>query len=148
MSFEHCTEMMTKCFNSRHKDPDQRFSDCQKVEKLLKAICCSLLIRTFLATLSALADTFHSRLLVFTDLPNSNIARASTGSVAYPRSTLDRLAAAEAEADLETALADAAADEVTADGDVAADVHTEIMSLTGSMFWIQIKVSLRKNGKR
>jgi hypothetical protein len=47
--------------------------------------------------------------------------------VAYPRSTLDRLAAAEAEADLETALGDAVADEVTADGDVA-DVHTEIMS--------------------
>jgi hypothetical protein len=46
--------------------------------------------------------------------------------VAYPRSTLDRLAAAEAEADLETALGDVAADEVTADGDVA-DVHTEIM---------------------
>jgi hypothetical protein len=47
---------------------------------------------------------------------------------------------------LETTLGDAAADEVTADGDVA-DVHTEIMSLMGSMFWIRIAVSLRKSGK-
>ena len=38
LSFERCTEMMTKCFNTLHKDPDQRFSDRQKVEKLLKAI--------------------------------------------------------------------------------------------------------------
>jgi hypothetical protein len=41
MSFERCTKIMTKCFNTLHKDPDQRFSDCQKVEKLLKAIRCS-----------------------------------------------------------------------------------------------------------
>jgi hypothetical protein len=34
MSFERCS-------NTLHKDPDQRFSDCQKVEKLLKAIRCS-----------------------------------------------------------------------------------------------------------
>jgi hypothetical protein len=91
-------------------------------------------------------------LLIFTGLPNSNIGRAGTGSVAYPRLTLDRLAAAEAEADLETALGDAVAyevtaDEVTADGDVAV-VHTEIMSLTVSMFRIQIAVSLHKSGKR
>jgi hypothetical protein len=32
---------MTKCFNTLHKDPDQQFSDRQKVEKLLKLICCS-----------------------------------------------------------------------------------------------------------
>jgi hypothetical protein len=41
MSFERCTEIMTKCFNTLHKDPDQRFSDRQKVEKILKAIRCS-----------------------------------------------------------------------------------------------------------
>jgi hypothetical protein len=41
MSFEHCTEIMAKCFNTLHKDPDQRLSDHQKIEKLLKAICCS-----------------------------------------------------------------------------------------------------------
>jgi hypothetical protein len=105
------------------------------------------LTRTFLATLSALVDTFPSRLLVFTDLPNLNIARAGTGSVAYPQLTVDRLAAAEAGADLETTLGDAAADEVTVDGDVA-DVHTEIISSTGLTFWIQIAVSLRKSGKR
>ena len=40
MSFEKCTEVMTKCFNTLHKDPDQRYSDRQKVEKLLKAIKC------------------------------------------------------------------------------------------------------------
>jgi hypothetical protein len=40
MSFERCTKIMTKCFNMLHKDPDQRYSDRQKVEKLLKAICC------------------------------------------------------------------------------------------------------------
>jgi hypothetical protein len=78
--------------------------------------------------------------------PNSNIARAGTGSVEYPRSTLDRPTAAEAEADLETALGDGVADEVTADGDVA-DVHTETMSLTGSTFRIQIAVSLHRSGK-
>jgi hypothetical protein len=40
MSFKKCTEVMTKCFNTLHKDPDQRYSDRQKVEKLLKAIKC------------------------------------------------------------------------------------------------------------
>jgi hypothetical protein len=35
MSFEKCTEVMTKCFNTLHKDPDQCYSDRQKVEKLL-----------------------------------------------------------------------------------------------------------------
>jgi hypothetical protein len=40
MGFEKCTEIMTKCFNTLHKDPDQRLSDRQKVEKLLKAIKC------------------------------------------------------------------------------------------------------------
>jgi hypothetical protein len=40
MSFEKCTKIMTKCFNTLHKDPDQRYSDRQKVEKLLKAIRC------------------------------------------------------------------------------------------------------------
>jgi hypothetical protein len=41
MSFERCTEIMTKCFNTLHKDPNQRYSDRQKVEKLLKAIRCT-----------------------------------------------------------------------------------------------------------
>jgi hypothetical protein len=27
MSFERCTEIMTKCVNTLHKDPDQRYSD-------------------------------------------------------------------------------------------------------------------------
>jgi hypothetical protein len=41
MSFERCTEIMTKCFNTLHKDPDQRYSNHQEVEKLLKAIHCT-----------------------------------------------------------------------------------------------------------
>jgi hypothetical protein len=41
MSFERCTEIMMKCFNTLHKDPDQRYSDQRKVEKLLKAIRCT-----------------------------------------------------------------------------------------------------------
>jgi hypothetical protein len=40
MSFEKCTEIMTKCFNTLHKDPDHHYSPRQKVEKLLKAIKC------------------------------------------------------------------------------------------------------------
>jgi hypothetical protein len=40
LSFEKVTEIMTKCFNTLHKDVDQRYSDRQKVEKLLKAIQC------------------------------------------------------------------------------------------------------------
>ena len=40
MSFKKVTEMMTKCFNTLHKDPDECYSDRQKVEKLLKAIKC------------------------------------------------------------------------------------------------------------
>ena len=40
MSFEKCTKVMTKCFNTLHKDPDQHYSDRQKIEKLLKAIKC------------------------------------------------------------------------------------------------------------
>jgi hypothetical protein len=79
--------------------------------------------------------------------PNSNIARAGTGSVEYLRSTLVLIVAAEAEAALETAPGDAVAVEVTADGDVE-DVHMETMSLTGSTFRIQIAVSLHKSGKR
>ena len=31
---------MTKCFNTLHKDIDQRYSNRQKVEKLVKAIQC------------------------------------------------------------------------------------------------------------
>jgi hypothetical protein len=102
------------------------------------------LTKTFLATLSALADTFRSKSLESTDQLSLNTARVDTGNVEYPRSTLDRPAAAEAEADLETALEDAAADEVTADGDVA---DAEIMSLTGSTFQIRIAALLRKNGR-
>jgi hypothetical protein len=40
MNFEKCMEIMTKCFNTLHKDPDQSYSDQQKVERLLKAIKC------------------------------------------------------------------------------------------------------------
>ena len=40
MSFEKCTKIMTKCFNTLHKDVDQQYSDQQKVKKILKAICC------------------------------------------------------------------------------------------------------------
>ena len=40
LSFEKVTEIMTKCFNTLHKDVDQCYSDHQKVEKLLKAIQC------------------------------------------------------------------------------------------------------------
>ena len=40
MSFEKVMEMMTKCFNMLHKDPDEHYSDRQKVEKLLKTIKC------------------------------------------------------------------------------------------------------------
>jgi hypothetical protein len=40
MSFEKCTEIMTKCFNTLHKDPDQHYLDQQKVKKLLKSIHC------------------------------------------------------------------------------------------------------------
>ena len=40
LSFEKVTEIMTKCFNTLHKDVDQRYLDHQKVEKLLKAIQC------------------------------------------------------------------------------------------------------------
>ena len=40
MSFKQCTEIMMKCFNMLHKDPDQHYSPRQKVEKLLKAIKC------------------------------------------------------------------------------------------------------------
>jgi hypothetical protein len=31
---------MKECLNALHKDPDQRYSDQQKVEKLLRAIRC------------------------------------------------------------------------------------------------------------
>jgi hypothetical protein len=40
MPFEKCTEIMMKCFNTLHKDPDQYYSYWQKVEKLLKVIKC------------------------------------------------------------------------------------------------------------
>jgi hypothetical protein len=155
MSFEHCTKIMTKCFNTLHKDPDQHYSDRQKVEKLLKAIRCSdpellaakaIIDQNFPRNFIALVDTSPSKLLVFTGLPNLNIGRAGTGNMAYLWSTLTQLAAAKAEADLETALGDAVADEVTSDGDVE-DVHM-VMSLMGSMFWTQIAVSLHKSGKR
>ena len=41
MSFEKCIEIMTKCFNMLHKDPDQCYLDQQKVEKLLKSYLAS-----------------------------------------------------------------------------------------------------------
>jgi hypothetical protein len=40
MSFEKCMEIMMKCFNTLHKDPDQCYFDRQNVEKLLKVIKC------------------------------------------------------------------------------------------------------------
>ena len=40
LSFEKVTEIMTKCFNTLHKDVNQRYLDHQKVEKLLKVIQC------------------------------------------------------------------------------------------------------------
>jgi hypothetical protein len=40
MNFERCTKIMTKCFKMFHTDPNQHYSNRQKVEKLLKAICC------------------------------------------------------------------------------------------------------------
>ena len=36
MSFEKVTEMMTKCFNTLHKDPDDHYLDHQKVEKTIE----------------------------------------------------------------------------------------------------------------
>ena len=104
----------------------------------------ALSINNILVISLVLADTFCSKLLVSTDQPNLNIARVGTGSVEYPRSTLDQAAVAEAEANLDTALEDAVADEVTADGDVA---DAEIMSLTGSTFQIRIAALPRKNGR-
>lgn len=53
MSFEKLTEIMTKCFNTLHKDPDQRYSDRQKVKKLLKTIHCQ---DTELATGKVIVD--------------------------------------------------------------------------------------------
>jgi hypothetical protein len=38
MTFERYTELMTKCFHTLWKDPDQALSGHQKVEKLLKGI--------------------------------------------------------------------------------------------------------------
>ena len=38
MTFERYIELLAKCFNTLHKDPDQRLSDRQKVETLLKGI--------------------------------------------------------------------------------------------------------------
>jgi len=38
MTFERYTELLTKCFQTLHKDVDQRYSDRQKVEKFLKGI--------------------------------------------------------------------------------------------------------------
>ena len=38
MTFERYTELMTKCFQTLHKDADQRYSDRQKVEKFLKGV--------------------------------------------------------------------------------------------------------------
>ena len=40
LELEKVTEIMTKCFNTLHKDVDQHYSDHQKVKKLLKAIQC------------------------------------------------------------------------------------------------------------
>ena len=57
------TGIMIKCFNTLHEDPDQRYSDQQKVEKLLKAIKCqdSELSVAKLIILLAHLTTFHSR---------------------------------------------------------------------------------------
>ena len=40
LSFEKVSKILTKCFNTLEKDLDQRYSDCQKVDKLLKVIQC------------------------------------------------------------------------------------------------------------
>jgi len=119
----------------------------------LKAIRCSdpellaakaIIDQKFPRNFIGACGYFSQQELKSTGQLNLNTARVGTGSVEYPRSTLDQAAAAEAEADLETALEDAVADEVTADGDVA---DAEIMSLTGSMFQIRIAALPHKNGR-
>jgi hypothetical protein len=40
LNFERCTEIMTKCFNTLYKDVDERYTERQKVEKLIQAIRC------------------------------------------------------------------------------------------------------------
>ena len=40
LSFEKVSKIMTKCFNTLHKDVDQHYSNHQKAKKLLKAIQC------------------------------------------------------------------------------------------------------------
>jgi hypothetical protein len=38
LSFEKVMEIMSKSFSTLDKDPDERYSECQKVEKLLQCI--------------------------------------------------------------------------------------------------------------
>ena len=58
LPFEKCIEIMTKCFNTLHKDPDERYSDRRKVEKLLKMIKCQ---DTELLAAKSLIDERFSR---------------------------------------------------------------------------------------
>jgi hypothetical protein len=38
LSFERCTEILSKCFQTLQKDPDERYSEKRKVDKLLEII--------------------------------------------------------------------------------------------------------------
>ena len=112
MSFERCTEIMTKCFNTLHKDPDQRFSDRQKVEKLLKAIRCS--DPELLAAKAIIDQNFPRNFIGACGYFSQQVARVhGPAQLEYRQSSHRKrgisavdtrpIAAAEAEADLETA---------------------------------------------
>jgi hypothetical protein len=93
MSFERCTDITTKCFNTLHKDPDQRYSDQRKVEKLLKAIYVvptrNLLRRKSSwkantdVTSLALVATFHSKFPESTDQPSWSTDKSNPVSAAF-----------------------------------------------------------------
>jgi hypothetical protein len=92
MSFEHCTEVMTKCFNTLHKDPDQRYFDREKVEKLLRVIRCqdpellaarSLSTSNTRAILSAPVVISRNKWLAYTNQRSWNIDRTNIKSVVY-----------------------------------------------------------------
>jgi hypothetical protein len=129
MTFEQCTEVMSKCFQTLHKDPeDQRYSEKRKVEKLLEAMRKSSRKVYTETTSPTPADTFHSKFREFTHQLSWSTVEANPVSAAFMLSTVRQVAADGDEAAMEDALAVAVV--AAEDEDVLAEAGDNAIILT------------------
>jgi hypothetical protein len=157
MSFERCAEIMTKCFNTLHKDPDQIYSDQRKLEKLLKAICCTdreliaanvfvdqqhgcVRLRWSLRLLFPTTTSFQSP---WTSSAGWSTAKPNPVNAAFMPALIDKQAAADGDEDAMAAEVDEAAD---ADGRMITEAGEGVIISLVSILLTLTEASRGANG--